>query len=187
MSWLVLNGSRSANGQTATATKAFLEAARGAGVDIDEVYLPTLTIERCRQCNDDGWGLCMSDRKCVINDDFPALVEKVRNAELVVFSTPVYFSDLSESMKAFTDRLRRICIHGASKDRISGKPAVGICVAGGGGGGSSHCAAILETTLSICGFAVASMTPVRRQNLVVKCDALRAEGRRFASNPVGAT
>ena len=69
-----------------------------------------MTIERCRQCDDDGWGLCRREGRCIIEDDFAGLVDKIARADAVVFSTPVYFSDLSESMKAFLDRLRRTCI-----------------------------------------------------------------------------
>ena len=147
-----------------------------AGCAAETVFLPTLNIERCRQCEDDGWGLCRKEARCIIEDDFPALVGKLREADIAVFATPVYFSDLSESMKAFLDRLRRICIHGAKKDRIEGKPVSGICVAGGGGGGAPKCVVGLEPILATCGFDVVDMVPVRRQNIDMKLDVLRSLG-----------
>jgi multimeric flavodoxin WrbA len=184
MQWLVISGSRNSNGQTASATTAFIEGARHAGHAVEEIYLPTMHIESCRQCNDTGWGLCFEKARCVIEDELAAIVEKIRAADFVVFATPVYFGDLSESMKAFTDRFRRICIHGANKDRIGGKPAVGICVAGGSGGGSAHCALNLETVLTICGFHVVDMVPIRRQNLEMKMEMLRVSGKWFATKSV---
>jgi len=183
MQLLVVNGSRSTKGQTASAAAGLVEGARRAGCSVEEAYLPTLNIEHCRQCEDNGWGLCMKEARCVIEDDFAGLVEKIRAADLVVFATPVYFGDLSESMKAFTDRLRRICIHGASKDRIGGKPVVGICVAGGSGGGATHCALSLDTVLTICGFNVVDVAPAKRQNLEMKQDVLRTVGEWFARRP----
>jgi multimeric flavodoxin WrbA len=159
------------------------EGAAHAGCDTESVFLPELRLERCRQCEDDGWGLCRSGQRCVIEDDFASVVEKARQADVVVFATPVYFSDLSESLRAFLDRLRRICIHGGKADRIQAKPVVGVCVAGGGGGGSVKCAASLESVLLTCGFDVVDMVPVRRQNLAAKLEMLSAVGKWLAAKP----
>ena len=176
MRLLVISGSRNPEGQTGRAAKAFLEGVAKAGGQSDIVSLPPMNIERCRQCEDDGWGICRSEGRCVIEDDFPSLVEKIRSAEVVVFATPVYFSDLSESLRAFLDRLRRTCVNDAGRVGIEGKPAVGICVAGGGGGGSPECIARLEWTLRTSKFNVMDMIPVRRQNLDEKIAVLKATG-----------
>jgi len=101
---------------------------------------------------------------------------------MVVFATPVYFGDLSESMRALLDRLRRTCMNEAGKDGISGKLAVGICVAGGGGGGAPSCIVSLEKVLRTCGFDVVDLIPVRRQNLDMKLDVLRITGEWLASH-----
>ena len=105
----------------------------------EKIFLPKIKIERCRQCDDDGWGICRSKGRCTIDDDFASVVDKVRKTDAVVFATPVYFSDLSESLRAFLDRLRRITRHKDGQRGISAKPAIGICVAGGGGGGAPAC------------------------------------------------
>jgi multimeric flavodoxin WrbA len=147
------------------------------------VFLPTLKIERCRQCDDNGWGLCRKEGRCVINDDMGGLVEKIKEADAVVFATPVYYSDLSESLRAFADRLRRICTHEAGRVSIKGKPAMGVCVAGGGGGGAPACCVRLEKVLATCGFDVVDAIPVRRQNLKVKLQALELAGQWLASKP----
>ncbi len=177
MKVIAILGSRNSKGQTARACDALLEGARA---DAERVFLPELRIERCRQCDPNGWGLCRSDGRCVIEDDFPALVEKLRGADRAVFANPVYFGDLSESLRAFLDRLRRIGRHENGKAGITGKPAIGICVAGGGGGGAPACVASLEKVLATCGFDVVDMVPVRRQNLDMKCEALKVVGRWFA-------
>ena len=86
-------------------------------------------------------------------------------------------------MKAFTDRLRRICLHADGKQGIEGKPTVAVCVAGGGGGGAPTCTVSLERVLRTCGFEVVDVVPARRQNLKMKEDVLRVTGRWFASLP----
>ena len=42
--------------------------------------------------------------KCVIKDDMNDLVEKVRNADVLVFATPIYFYEMSGQLKTFLDR-----------------------------------------------------------------------------------
>ena len=174
----VLLGSRNADGKTAEATRALSDALVERGAEVGTVILPAMIIESCGQCNLDGWGDCHTTGRCIIKDDFASIVERIESSDLAVFSTPVYYSDLSESMKAFTDRLRRC---NRSTINRSGEnpyhiPVIGICNAGGGGGGSYQCATNLEKVLSTCGFEVIDIVPVRRQNFAFKLQSLRLLG-----------
>jgi multimeric flavodoxin WrbA len=180
MKLLAILGSRNPQGQTARATNALLEGAADGGWEVERAYLPALQIERCRQCEDNGWGICRAEGQCVIDDDLAPLVDRIRAVDAVAFATPVYFGDLSESMRAFTDRLRRIARHEVGRVGITDRRAVGICVAGGGGGGAPSCSVSLEKVLRTCGFDVVDMIPVRRQNLDMKCDVLRITGQWLA-------
>ena len=182
MKAMAILGSRAEEGQTAVAAKAFLDGIADAGGESQMAFLPEMDIARCRQCQDSGWGTCRAEGRCCIDDDFAGLVEKIRQADAVVFANPVYFSDLSESLRAFLDRLRRTCTHDAGKEGISGKPAVGICVAGGGGGGAPACLVSLEKIASRCGFDVVDLVPVRRQNTELKLQVLRLSGKWFADH-----
>ena len=181
MKAIILLGSRNPEGRTAKAANALLEGVKDEGGQGEVVFLPPMKIERCRQCDEDGWGNCRREGRCVIEDDLASLVDKIRDADAAIFATPVYFSDLSESMRAFLDRMRRVTRHESGQDRISGKPAVGICVAGGGGGGAPACTVSLEKVLSTCGFDVVDMIPARRQNLDLKLTVLRATGKWLAT------
>lgn len=181
MKVLAISGSRNPEGQTATAANALLDGVRSAGGEGELIFLPVMKIERCRQCEDDGWGICRSEGRCIIEDDFASLVDAIKHADAVVFATPVYFSDLSESLRAFLDRLRRTCVNENGREGIKGKPAVGICVAGGGGGGAPACAVSLERVLRICGLDLLDVIPVRRQNLEAKLSVLGVAGKWLAS------
>ena len=173
---MIVLGSRNPAGQTARAAKALLEGLRKAGVDGELVFLPSKSVERCRQCDENGWGLCLSEGRCVIEDDLAGIVRGIRDCDAAVFATPVYFGDLSESLRGFLDRLRRITRNEAGKKGVTGKTAVGICVAGGGGGGAPPCAVSMEKILSTCGFDVVDVIPARRQNLKLKVEVLQATG-----------
>ncbi len=181
MKTILICGSRNPQGQTARAAEAVRKGMRQAGAAAETVFLPALRIERCRQCDDNGWGLCRKEGRCVIDDDLGGLVEKLRQADAVVVATPVYYSDLSESLRAFADRLRRTCTHAAGRVGIKDKPALGVCVAGGGGGGAPACCVSLERVLATCGFEVADLIPVRRQNLQAKLPILEQAGQALAA------
>lgn len=176
MTTVAVIGSTNPEGRTAGAAESLLKGLESRGIDTARLILPVLKIERCRQCDENGWGICRREGRCVITDSFEAVAGRIRKADAVIFATPVYFSDLSECMKAFLDRLRRICMHEGGQTGIKGKPAVGICVAGGGGGGSPACAVQLEKVLFNCGFNVVDLIPVRRQNADLKSDVLKITG-----------
>jgi multimeric flavodoxin WrbA len=165
MKAVIVSGSRNPQGQTARAAGALAEGLAGAGAECQIIFLPAKRVERCRQCDAAGWGLCRQEGRCVLEDDFAEIVGAIRMADIVVFATPVYFSDLSESLRAFLDRVRRITRIESAKTDLAGKAAVGVCVAGGGGGGAPSCCLNLERILATCGFDVVDVVPVRRQNL----------------------
>ena len=191
MNILILSGSRNPQGQTARAIEALRKGISAAGADSACLFLPELNLERCRQCDADGWGLCRREGRCVVEDDFPSIVVKIEAADVVVFANPVYFGDLSESLRAFLDRYRRIT-HLAmissgrgpgSFPSGGGTPAIGICYAGGSGNGPISCCASLERVLQTCGFDVVDMIPARRQNLEMKLPMLEMTGRWLTTKP----
>lgn len=184
MKALLIAGSRNSEGQTARAAEAILQGVMKAGGEVERVWLPTLHLEHCHQCNPQGWGGCRQMGRCGgCDDDFAELVDRVQAADAVIFATPVYWGDLSESMRAFTDRLRRISTHEDGKKKLQDKIAVGVCVAGGGGGGSPTCCVSLDKVLRTCGFDVVDLLPVRRQNLPAKLAQLALVGEWLATLP----
>ena len=180
---LMISGSRNPTGQTARAADAVLVGAEAAGSVTEKVFLPAITVERCRQCEDNGWGLCRKEGRCVIEDDFASIMEKTSAVDALIFATPVYYSDLSESIRAFLDRMRRTCTHEHGRSMIENTPALGLCVAGGGGGGAPACCVSLEKVLATCGFDVVDVIPIRRQNLDAKLSRLKQAGEWFATKP----
>jgi len=199
MQILMLSGSRNREGRTAQAMKAIGKGVAKAGGNSEYIFLPELSIERCRQCEQDGWGICRSEHRCIIEDDFDLVVSKLKMADLVVFANPVYFFDLSESMRAFLDRLRRITPRPGPGSRRVGAPslpgvspfmppagatpAIGVCLAGGGGRGAPNCCATLEQFLPECGFDVIDLIPLRRQNLEFKLTILELTGEWLVTKP----
>ena len=190
---LALSGSRNRQGGTAQALDALLRGVVKAGGQSESLFLTEHNLERCRQCDQDGWGVCRTEERCIIEDDFASIAEKISLSDLIIFATPVYFHDLSESMKGFLDRFRRISfpkiirLLGSAAPVMmpngQGIPAIGVCYAGGSGNGTASCCLNLERTLQICGFDVVDMIPIRRQNLEIKITVLEHVGGWLATAP----
>ena len=87
MKFVAIIGSRNPKGQTARAVDAFVNGVKSVGGECEQIFLPPMKIERCRQCDENGWGICRSQGKCVIEDDFATLVDKIKNADAVLFAT----------------------------------------------------------------------------------------------------
>lgn len=192
MKVLVLSGSKNPQGKTAEAINAICKGVAKAGGSSEVIFLIDHKLEMCRLCNNDGWGVCRSEHRCVIEDDFSKIVDRVKAADVVVFATPVYFGDLSESMRGFLDRFRRIRFTfggtpaGSPGPQSSAAPrttAIGLCYAGGSGNGTISCAANLEKILQTCGFDLVDMLPIRRQTLALKMPMLEAIGEWLNTKP----
>lgn len=186
MKILFISGSKNPEGRTARAIKAIGAGAGKAGAETETFFLTDLKLQYCRMCDSDGWGVCRREGYCVIKDDFPMLVDKIKESDMVVFATPVYFRDLTESMKGFLDRLRRISAFNQSEP-MKGILAVGLSMAGGGGGGSVQACLNLESTLQMCRFDVVDMIPIRRQNFEAKLPVLELTGEWLATKPDSAS
>ncbi len=93
-------GSPRPQGNSATLARAFLQAAREQGAETQEFLLNQMDFQGCQAC----MACKTKSETCVLEDDLPPVLEAVRDAEILVLASPVYFGDLSSQMKAFFDR-----------------------------------------------------------------------------------
>lgn len=80
-------------------TDSALKGLSDRGGEIEKIYLVDLVIKPCSGCS-----ACQKQGRCVIDDDFNALAEKIRCADVIVFSSPTYFSNVTSCAKRFFDR-----------------------------------------------------------------------------------
>lgn len=98
---IIFIGSMRKNGNTARLTQSFAEgAARNNNVEI--VSVADCKVNPCIGCNS-----CFTreGNKCFQNDDMLQIYEKLKNADIVVIASPVYFYGISAQLKAIVDRL----------------------------------------------------------------------------------
>ncbi len=98
---LGLQGSPRKNGNTDYLMQTFLEKARQMGAGVELLQLPEMNIQYCMGC-----GYCEKNGFCVIRDDEMAdrVYPKLRQADLVVLGSPVFFYGICAQLKTLIDR-----------------------------------------------------------------------------------
>ena len=98
---VILVGSMRKNGNTAKLAQSFAEGA-AKNNNVETVSVADYKVNPCIGCNScfmrDGYN-------CFQNDDMVRIYEKLRNADIVVIASPVYFYGISAQLKAIVDRL----------------------------------------------------------------------------------
>jgi multimeric flavodoxin WrbA len=108
--------------QTRKLVLGVLEGARQAGAEVMFVDICSLDIRYCTAC-----GTCYAQGECVIDDDFPALMEKMLDADGIVWGSPNYINSVTAQLKTMLDRMAD-SIHCQS---FAGKYGCAVCTAGG--------------------------------------------------------
>jgi len=176
MKVLGVQASANLDGLTSSLARAALEGARSAGAEIELVHLNELGIGSCQVCGD-GWGKCLKEGLCIQEDQFQPLRDKMNAADALVISTPVYFSDVSETTKNFLDRLRRCEWPHEDKSVLKDKPVIAIAAAGGSGGGAVKALQSLENYTIWLRFKTFDLVPATRFNKEWRMQGLKAAGR----------
>jgi len=181
MKVVCIQSSPNLDGLTCLMAQAVLEGAKSEGAETELIHLNKLRIESCK-AHDKGWGTCLNEGRCMIDDDFQNLREKINRADALVFSSPVYFGDFSESAKRFLDRWRRCERKNRETSPLRGKLAIGIAAAGGSGGGAVSALLNLEDYLVWLQFNVFDLVNVTRKSKSHKLDMLKVAGKRMVKS-----
>ena len=96
---LILSSSPRKGGNSETLAAAFAKGAQAAGHSVETVYLREKRIGFCKGCL-----ACQKLGRCVIRDDAVAVAEKMHDADVLVFATPVYYYSVSGQLKTMLDR-----------------------------------------------------------------------------------
>jgi len=146
---MILTSSPNKEGLTETCAKAAKTGVEKGKSEAVMVRLNDLKISVCKACGN-GWGTCRTEYVCSgTNDDFQKIQKTINEVDGYIVITPVYFGEMSESLKVFFDRLRRCeTIFSEGKSRLSDKPYLAVAAAGGSGNGTVSCLASMEKTLN---------------------------------------
>lgn len=96
---LVMTSSFRKGGNSDSLAEAFAKGAREAGNEVEMISLANKNIGFCRGCF-----ACLQTGKCAIDDDAVKITEKMKDAEIIAFATPVYYYSVSGQLKTMLDR-----------------------------------------------------------------------------------
>ncbi len=96
---LILSSSPRKGGNSETLAAAFAKGAQEAGHQVETVYLREKQYGFCKGCF-----ACLNLGHCVIQDDAVEITDKMHDADVLVFVTPVYYYSVSGQLKTVLDR-----------------------------------------------------------------------------------
>ncbi len=103
MKIVVLTGSPRKNGNSSYLAGEFIKGAQEAGHEVFRFDSAFQKVEGCMACN-----RCGMDGPCVLKDDFELVRQRLIEADMVVFATPMYYFGCSAQLKKVIDRFYAI-------------------------------------------------------------------------------
>lgn len=111
---VVITGSPRKNGNSFAMTDAFIKAAKAKGHIVTRFDAAMQNVGGCHACE-----TCFkSEKACSFDDDFNTIAPAILEANVVVFTMPVYWYSIPAQIKGVIDKIFSFCV--AGKD-IAGK------------------------------------------------------------------
>jgi multimeric flavodoxin WrbA len=113
---IILKGSPREKGNSAILAEQVARGARAAGAEVESFSLHSMDIRPCDACD-----ACREivDGDCIIQDDMQILYPKLREAEAIVISSPIYWFSINAQTKLCIDRW--YAYGSAENNQLSGK------------------------------------------------------------------
>lgn len=107
MKVIAFNGSPRKKGNTWHAIQIVLDVLKKEGIKTELIQLGGINIKGCKACYK-----CFEKKnnRCIQNDDFNPLIEKMIEADGIIIGSPTYFANVSTEVKALIDRAGLVAI-----------------------------------------------------------------------------
>jgi len=92
-------GSPRKNGNSEIALNMLFAECQKNGVETEKILLSCADIKMCKGCLS-----CEDNADCPLKDDAMLIFDKMLNSNVIVFSTPSYFDNITGLLKNFLDR-----------------------------------------------------------------------------------
>lgn len=115
MKIVAVNGSpKGRKSNTNVMLQALLDGLRTDEITPVTIHLSEHNINYCKGCYS-CW--TKTPGKCSIEDALPELIKQIVNSDLIIWGTPLYFHNISGTLKVFMDRMTSIGGDPHSKDK----------------------------------------------------------------------
>ncbi len=99
---VILNGSPRKKGNTSALAAEFTRGAKEAGHTVTEFFLDSMDIHGCKGC---FGGHSSRECPCVQKDDMMQIYPAVKECDVIVLATPLYYWNMSGQLRTAVDRL----------------------------------------------------------------------------------
>ncbi len=100
MKIVCLLGSPRPKGNSATVAKKFIGTAESLGAEVQTFALNKLEYKGCQGCY-----VCKTKKEsCVLDDGLAPVLEAVKDCDVLVIASAIYYGDVTSQTKAFIDR-----------------------------------------------------------------------------------
>lgn len=100
MKVILFNGSPNIHGCTYTALHEIEETLQKNGIETEIFQVGSKSVRGCIGC-----GKCRERGKCIFDDIVNEAIDKIKDADGVIFGSPVYYASANGTMISFLDRL----------------------------------------------------------------------------------
>lgn len=100
MKAIALLGSPRRNGNSSGLAQTCIDQLTEKGYEVESFNLNSLNLKGCQACD----GCKGKSETCIIMDDLSPILEKIKDADILILASPVYWGEVSAQMKAFIDR-----------------------------------------------------------------------------------
>ena len=97
---VVISSSLRSGSNSHAMAEQFALGAEAAGHQVELISLRGKEIKFCVGCLS-----CQQTGACIFKDDVPVIMERVLNADVVCWATPIYYYEMSGQMKTLIDRM----------------------------------------------------------------------------------
>lgn len=109
---LVISTSPRQNSNSDALAEAFIRGAKEAGHEIEKIAIREKSIHFCKGClacsqksRADEFNRGEGGNICIIkNDDMSEIIQKMHDADVICWATPIYYYEMSAQMKVVIDR-----------------------------------------------------------------------------------
>lgn len=102
MKVIAFNGSPRADGNTKASLDIMGEVFKEQGIDLEIIHIGNRKIRGCIGCM---WCVKAQNERCVIDDDVTNdYIQRMKEADGIILSSPVYYAGVAGTMKSFLDR-----------------------------------------------------------------------------------
>lgn len=107
MKVIAFNGSPNEKGNTYLGLKTIADVLEDNGIEVEIIHVGNKSVKGCTGCYGCGRN---KNGQCVIDNDIVnECIQKVIDADGILLGSPVYYSGVNGTMKAFLDRLFYAC------------------------------------------------------------------------------